>query len=198
MGRLLSTTCGHETKFETLMTHDACQILEEIVRLVATRLIARADLLEISTEQELGGRVSVIMEGQHANDHGQLVGVGGRTFKALRDLVEHAAARMGGEAELVLRDPVNRNGKHDGTLRIQPWDKEARGDISLAAQNLIERVAGIDAEMIMRDDNNGRVEINAFAEGEISPKLATALTTLVKAIGKARWNKSITLNVSES
>lgn len=175
------------------MSPAACNVLEEIVRLVATRLIARNDLLRVSTEEELGGNVRVIMEGQHVDDHGQLVGIGGRTFKAMRDLVEHAAERMGGFAELVLRDPV-RNGPHRVPVR-GPLDAATIKQFLEDLQQLIDHVLGFDCEILLRDDGNGRAEIHV-SMSEVSPKIATAMITLVKAIGKARWNKNLVLVLS--
>jgi predicted RNA-binding protein YlqC (UPF0109 family) len=74
----------------------------ELATILARRLVDHPDEVSVSTRS--GGDSETLMVRVHADDFGQVIGRQGRTARALRAIVKHAAARRGMRVSLEIAE----------------------------------------------------------------------------------------------
>jgi uncharacterized protein len=75
------------------MSAPARDPLTDLVRFVGQRLVDHPEELTVETRE--GGDHETLVVKVNADDFGRVIGRQGRTVKALRSIVKHAAARRG-------------------------------------------------------------------------------------------------------
>jgi predicted RNA-binding protein YlqC (UPF0109 family) len=75
------------------MSANELEPLMELATTLARRLVDHPD--EVSVSTRASGDSETLLVRVHADDFGQVIGRQGRTARALRTIVKHAAARRG-------------------------------------------------------------------------------------------------------